>query len=50
MPYSGRDKPITPPFGAPMRVNIPTKLGFKQPKFVTEIGVTNEHPDGYWEN
>jgi DMSO/TMAO reductase YedYZ molybdopterin-dependent catalytic subunit len=33
-----------------MRVNIPTKLGFKQPKFVTEIGVTNEHTDGYWEN
>jgi DMSO/TMAO reductase YedYZ molybdopterin-dependent catalytic subunit len=44
-----RDKPITPPFGAPMRVKIPTKLGFKQPKFVTEIRVTNSFPGGYWE-
>jgi DMSO/TMAO reductase YedYZ molybdopterin-dependent catalytic subunit len=46
--YAG--KPITPPFGAPMRIKIPTKLGFKQPKFVTEIRVTNEYPAGYWEN
>ena len=44
------DKPIEPPFGAPMRVKIPTKLGFKQPKFVAEIRVTNEYPAGYWEN
>jgi DMSO/TMAO reductase YedYZ molybdopterin-dependent catalytic subunit len=44
------DKPITPPFGAPMRVKIPTKLGFKQPKFVAAIRVTNEYPAGYWEN
>ena len=46
--YAG--KPIEPQFGAPMRVKIPTKLGFKQPKFVTEIRVTNEYPAGYWEN
>jgi DMSO/TMAO reductase YedYZ molybdopterin-dependent catalytic subunit len=45
--YAG--KPIEPKFGAPMRVKIPTKLGFKQPKFVTEIRVTNEYPAGYWE-
>jgi DMSO/TMAO reductase YedYZ molybdopterin-dependent catalytic subunit len=44
------DKPLEPKFGAPMRVKIPTKLGFKQPKFVTEIRVTNEYPAGYWEN
>jgi len=43
------DKPITPLFGAPMRVKIPVKLGWKQPKFVTEIRVTNEYPGGYWE-
>ncbi|NJO33689.1 MAG: molybdopterin-dependent oxidoreductase [Rhodospirillales bacterium] len=46
--YAG--KPIEPPFGAPMRVKIPTKLGFKQPKFVIEIRVTNDYPAGYWEN
>ena len=45
--YAG--KPIERKFGAPMRVKIPTKLGFKQPKFVTEIRVTNEYPAGYWE-
>jgi DMSO/TMAO reductase YedYZ molybdopterin-dependent catalytic subunit len=44
------DKPIEPKFGAPMRVKIPTKLGFKQPKFVTEIRVTNAYPSGYWED
>jgi DMSO/TMAO reductase YedYZ molybdopterin-dependent catalytic subunit len=43
------DKPITPPFGAPMRIKIPVKLGWKQPKFVTEIRVTNDYPGGYWE-
>ena len=43
------DKPLEAKFGAPMRVKIPTKLGFKQPKFVTEIRVTNEYPAGYWE-
>ena len=44
------DKPLQAKFGAPMRVKIPTKLGFKQPKFVTEIRVTNDYPAGYWEN
>jgi DMSO/TMAO reductase YedYZ molybdopterin-dependent catalytic subunit len=43
------NKPITPPFGAPMRIKIPVKLGWKQPKFVTEIRVTNAYPGGYWE-
>lgn len=46
--YAG--KPIEAPFGAPMRVKIPVKLGFKQPKYVTEVRVTNEYPAGYWEN
>jgi DMSO/TMAO reductase YedYZ molybdopterin-dependent catalytic subunit len=46
--YAG--KPIEPKFGAPMRVKIPVKLGFKQPKYVTEIRVTNAYPAGYWEN
>lgn len=45
--YAGQ--PITAPYGAPMRVKIPVKLGFKQPKYVTEIRVTNEYPGGYWE-
>lgn len=43
------DKPLEPIFGAPMRVKIPTKLGFKQPKFVSSVHVTNDYPGGYWE-
>lgn len=42
--------PLTPPFGAPMRLRIPTKLGFKNPKSVVALGVTNTYPGGYWEN
>jgi len=42
--------PLTPPFGAPIRLRIPTKLGFKNPKSVTQIAVTNIYPGGYWED
>ena len=44
------DKPIEPKFGAPMRLKMTTKLGFKQPKYITSIHVTNEFPGGYWED
>lgn len=43
------DKPLEPIFGAPMRMKIPTKLGFKQPKFVSSIHVSNDYTGGYWE-
>jgi len=46
--YAGR--PIEPKFGAPMRLKMTTKLGFKQPKFITSIHVTNDYPGGYWED
>jgi DMSO/TMAO reductase YedYZ molybdopterin-dependent catalytic subunit len=36
-------------YGYPIKIRIPTKLGFKNPKFVTEIFVTNDNPGGYWE-
>ncbi len=42
--------PLTPPFGAPVRLRIPTKLGFKNPKSVTQLAVTNVYPGGYWED
>lgn len=44
------DKPLTAPFGAPMRLRVPTKLGFKNPKLVVAMGVTNTFPGGYWSN
>ena len=40
--------PLTPPFGAPVRLRIPTKLGFKNPKSIVQLAVTNIYPGGYW--
>ena len=42
--------PLTPAFGAPVRLRIPTKLGFKNPKSVMQLAVTNAYPGGYWED
>ncbi|MDE2515983.1 MAG: molybdopterin-dependent oxidoreductase [Rhodospirillales bacterium] len=35
-------------YGYPFKIRIPTKLGFKNPKFVTTIYVTNQQPRGFW--
>lgn len=43
-------KPLVPEWGAPVRLRIPTKLGFKSAKNVQAITVTNTNPGGYWEN
>ena len=37
-------------YGFPMKLRMPTKLGFKNPKHITAIFVTNENPGGYWED
>lgn len=37
-------------YGFPMKIRMPTKLGFKQPKYVVAMEVTNEDRGGYWEN
>jgi DMSO/TMAO reductase YedYZ molybdopterin-dependent catalytic subunit len=42
--------PLTPAFGAPVRLRIPTKLGFKNPKSLTYLGVGNVYTGGYWED
>jgi DMSO/TMAO reductase YedYZ molybdopterin-dependent catalytic subunit len=34
--------------GYPFKLRIPTKLGFKNPKFVTTIFVTDQAPRGFW--
>lgn len=44
------DQPLPTAFGFPMRLRIPTKLGFKNAKHVTELFVTDDHPGGYWED
>jgi DMSO/TMAO reductase YedYZ molybdopterin-dependent catalytic subunit len=37
-------------YGFPMKIRIPTKLGFKQPKYVVAMEVTNVDRGGYWSN
>jgi DMSO/TMAO reductase YedYZ molybdopterin-dependent catalytic subunit len=37
-------------YGFPMKIRMPTKLGFKNPKYVIAMEVTNEDRGGYWEN
>lgn len=41
---------LPPEHGYPLRVRAPTKLGFKNPKHVVEIFVSNDNPGGYWED
>jgi DMSO/TMAO reductase YedYZ molybdopterin-dependent catalytic subunit len=37
-------------YGFPMKIRIPTKLGFKNPKHVVAMHVLNEDLGGYWED
>ncbi len=46
--YDGQVLP--PKYGFPMKLRMPTKLGYKNPKHIIAITVTNEYPGGYWEN
>jgi DMSO/TMAO reductase YedYZ molybdopterin-dependent catalytic subunit len=46
--YAGEELP--PKYGYPMKLRIPTKLGFKNPKLIAAIFVTNDYPGGYWED
>jgi len=43
-------KPLAPEWGAPVRLRIPVKLGFKSAKSLQSIVVSNTNPGGYWEN
>ena len=38
------DQVLPPKFGFPMKLRIPTKLGFKNPKHIAAIFVTNDNP------
>ena len=49
--YEMYDKPLTRAHGAPLRLQIPTKVGYKQAKYLTELKVTNVLDKvGYWED
>ena len=44
------DEILPAQFGYPVRVRVPTKLGFKSPKHIVALFVTNTFPSGYWED
>ena len=49
--YEMYDRPLTREHGAPLRLNIPTKVGYKQAKYLTDMKVTNViEKAGYWED
>lgn len=41
-------EPITDPFGFPLRLRTSTKLGFKNPKWIISMEVTNEFQETYY--
>ena len=45
-----RDETLPAEYGFPMKLRAPTKLGFKNPKHIMALYVTNTHPGGYWED
>jgi hypothetical protein len=40
--------PLTQPHGAPLRLHMPTKYGYKQIKRIGLLAYTNDKPDDYW--
>lgn len=49
--YEMYDRPLTREHGAPLRLQIPTKIGYKQAKYLTELKVTHVlDKAGYWED
>jgi len=49
--YEMYGQPLTREHGAPLRLNIPTKVGYKQAKYLTDLKVTNVlQKIGYWED
>ncbi len=49
--YEMYDQPLTREHGAPLRLNVPTKVGYKQAKYLTDLKVTSVlEKVGYWED
>jgi DMSO/TMAO reductase YedYZ molybdopterin-dependent catalytic subunit len=49
--YEMYDEPLTREHGAPLRLSIPTKIGYKQAKYLTDLKVSHVLPKvGYWED
>ena len=50
MTFKFDDKILPKAYGFPMKIRVPTKLGFKNPKYVMSMEVTNDYKGGYWED
>jgi DMSO/TMAO reductase YedYZ molybdopterin-dependent catalytic subunit len=50
MTFKFADQILPVKYGFPMKIRIPTKLGFKNPKHVIGLHVLNNNPGGYWED
>jgi DMSO/TMAO reductase YedYZ molybdopterin-dependent catalytic subunit len=50
MTFKFADAILPRKYGFPMKIRIPTKLGFKNPKHVMSLVVTNDDRGGYWED
>jgi len=50
MTFKFDDQILPNKFGFPLRIRIPTKLGFKNPKHVIGLAVLNHYTGGYWED
>jgi DMSO/TMAO reductase YedYZ molybdopterin-dependent catalytic subunit len=49
--YEMYEQPLTRAHGAPLRLSIPTKVGYKQAKYLTDLKVTHTLDRvGYWED
>jgi len=49
--YEMYDQPLTREHGAPLRLRMPTKIGYKQAKYLTSLSITNVlSKAGYWED
>ena len=46
--YDGQ--PLPPKYGFPMKLRMPTKLGYKNPKNIMALFVSNTYSGGYWED
>ncbi len=43
-------KPLAKQFGAPIRLHVPWKYGFKSAKSITRISFTDEQPKNFWQS
>ncbi len=48
--YAMGDRPLSADHGAPLRLAMPLKYGYKQIKQIAKVTYTNQQPQDYWAN